>query len=167
MKSRPGRPLSAAAKAKRENDKLWGENRPDYAFSSSSSDFFKHLVSGEAFKSVRNGLGLSHKTIPDALVFDVLEAMEGAAEEFCKKTNAAVDEKKAAIRSHTKAGGRKLPPTNLREAITGNSEGLTALNKFFLGTVSYKVLHNRLSALGLPVPDDRTLRRWRNQKIGH
>lgn len=167
MKPRPGRPVTPATKARRENEKLWAEERPLYAVDNAPTDFFKHLVSGEAFASVRNGLGLSHKSIPHALVFDMLKVMEGATEEFFNKTNAAVGDKKAAIRSQTKAGGRKLPPNNLRKVIAVNCAGLAALNEFFFGRTSYKALQKTLDDLRLPVPDARTLRRWRKSEIGH
>lgn len=167
MNSKRGRPLLPATQAKRENEKMWAENRPAYAVDISPSDTFKHLVSGEAFASVRNGLGLSHKSIPHALVFDMLKVMEGASEEFFNKTNAVVADKKAAIRSQTKAGGRKLPSKKMREAIDADVDGRLALKEFFSGTTTYKALHKLLDGLRLPVPDDRTLRRWKKLEIGH
>ena len=167
MNSKRGRPSFPATQAKRENEKMWAENRPAYAVDISPSDMFKHLVNGEAFASVSKGLGLSHKSIPHALVVDMLKVMEGEAEEFSKKINACVAEKKAAIRSQTKAGGRKLPSKKMREAIDGNLAGCAALKEFFAGKVTYKVLHKLLEEMRLPVPDDRTLRRWKKLEIGH
>lgn len=167
MKPRPGRPVTPATKARRENEKLWAEDRPVYAIKSLPSDFFQHLVNGEAFASVSKGLGLSHKSIPHALVVDMLKVMEGETEEFSKKINACVAEKKAAIRSQTKAGGRKLPSKKMREAIDADIDGRLALKEFFSGKITYKALHKLLDGLRLPVPDDRTLRRWKKLEIGH
>ena len=167
MNSKRGRPLLSATQAKRDNEKIWAENRPAYAVDISPSDTFKHLVNGDAFKSVRKGLELAHKSIPDALVIDVLKMMEGVSDEFAEKTNARLDQKKAAIKSQTKAGGRKLPTNNMREAIDGNLAGRAALKKFFSGKITYKILHKLLEELRLPDPDDRTLRRWKKLEIGH
>lgn len=167
MNTKRGRPLLPANQAKRENEKMWAENRPAYAVDISPSDIFKHLVNGDAFKSVRKGLALAHKSIPDALVIDVLKMMEGESDEFAEKTNERVAQKKATIKSQTKAGGRKLPTKNMRDAIDGNLAGCTALKKFFSGKVTYKDLHRLLEEMRLPVPDDRTLRRWKNLEIGH
>jgi len=167
MNSKRGRPLLPATQDSRKNARMWAENRPAYVVDRSPSDLFKHLVNGDAFKSVRKELGLAHKSIPDALVIDVLKLMEGEADEFAQKTNDRLASTKAAIKSQTRAGGRKLPINKMREAIDAHIDGRLALKEFFSGTTTYKALHKLLDGLRLPVPDDRTLRRWKKLEIGH
>lgn len=167
MNSKRGRPLLQATQAKRENEKMWAENRPAYAVDISPSDTFEHLVNGDAFKSVRKGLELAHKSIPDALVIDVLKIMEGESDEFAQKTNELLAKKKSEIHLSTKKGGHRLPSQNLREVIDAHVDGGRALRAFFLNELSYKELSKMLGNMRLPIPDDRTLRRWRKSDFGH
>jgi hypothetical protein len=167
MNSKRGRPLLPATQASRKNARMWAENRPAYVVDRSPSDLFKNLVNGDAFKSVRKELGLAHKSIPDALVIDVLKSMEGETDEFAKKTNDRLAQKKSEIHISTKKGGHQLPSKNLREVIDAHVEGGIALKAFFLSELSYKALRQVLDDMRLPTPDDRTLRRWRKSYIGH
>lgn len=167
MKPKAGRPLSQATRAKRESEKLWTENRPAFVVDGAQSDLLKHLINGDAFKSVRRGLGLGHKSISDDLVLDALWLIEGESVEFEKTTNDELTRKKFEIHTSSKKGGQKVPTQTMRLKIDEHLNGRLALNEFFEGKMSYKKLHIMLKNLRLPDPDDRTLRRWKKSEIGH
>jgi hypothetical protein len=167
MKPRRGRPLLPSTQARLENEKLWSERRPAFAVNCPPSEIFKQLCNGDAFLEVRKGLGMSHKSYPDDLVIDVLKAMEGDSDYFVANTNALLAQKKSEISSGSKKGGQRISKNNLREAILANPKGAQVLNQFLSWEICYKIANKLLADLCLPIPDDRTLRRWRQPQFGH
>lgn len=164
----PGRPPSPATLVRRANAKLWADVRPAYAKENKPlPDWVGFLASGQSFKGVRKGMGLNHKMIPAELVLDVLAVNEGSSNAFAKRTMEQLAAKKREIGRSTKKGGQKVPFETLRSQLAKSESAQTILKHLAAGDLSFKAARNALNDLKLPVPAERTLRRWLKPKTGH
>ncbi len=163
MKPKRGRPLLPSNKAKREAEKLLADSRPHYAINRTPSNPLSHLADGTAFKSVKKGLGLNHTAIPDALVLDVLSSMEGGGDDFLREVNTRINEKTEAIKRNAKRGGDRHPTSTVRHKVEANDTIREPLRAFYAGEMRCKTLIRLLEKEQLPVPSERTLRRWKSE----